>query len=40
MFFELRGWAATDVTPPGAPRRPDADREVLADIAERLDALA
>jgi len=39
MFFELRGWAATDGTPPGAPRRPGADREVLAGIAERLDGL-
>ena len=26
-------------TPPGAPRRPDSDRAVLADIAERLEAL-
>ena len=25
--------------PPGAPRRPDSDRAVLADIAERLEAL-
>lgn len=36
IFHELRGWAATDATPPGAPRRPDADRAVLADILERL----
>ena len=28
-----------DATPPGAPRRPDSDRAVLADIAERLEAL-
>src|SRR4029077_20856347 len=26
MFFELRGWAATDDTPPGLPRRPEAER--------------
>jgi dihydrodipicolinate synthase/N-acetylneuraminate lyase len=39
MFLQLRGWAASDVTPPGVPRRPASDREVLADIAARLDAL-
>jgi dihydrodipicolinate synthase/N-acetylneuraminate lyase len=39
MFLELRGWAAGDLTPPGVPRRPAADRAVLADIAARLDAL-
>jgi dihydrodipicolinate synthase/N-acetylneuraminate lyase len=36
MFLELRGWATSDVTPPGVPRRPDSDRDVLADIADRL----
>jgi dihydrodipicolinate synthase/N-acetylneuraminate lyase len=40
MWFELRGWATSDATPPGASRRPDADREVLAALAARLDALA
>jgi hypothetical protein len=39
IWFELRGWATCDGTPAGAPRRPDGDRAVLADIAERLDAL-
>lgn len=38
IFFELRGWASSDVTPVGAPRRPDSDRAVLADILERLEA--
>jgi dihydrodipicolinate synthase/N-acetylneuraminate lyase len=38
IFFTLRGWAASDATPVGAPRRPEADREVLADIARRLEA--
>lgn len=38
MAYELRGWASSDGTPPGAPRRPDSDRAVLADILERLDA--
>jgi dihydrodipicolinate synthase/N-acetylneuraminate lyase len=37
MFLELRGWASSDVTPAGVPRRSGADRAVLADIAERLD---
>lgn len=39
MFLQLRGWAAGDHTPDGVPRRPPSDREVLADIAERVDAL-
>jgi dihydrodipicolinate synthase/N-acetylneuraminate lyase len=39
MFLALRGWASTDATPPGAPRRPASDRAVLADIAALLDAL-
>lgn len=33
---QLRGWAATDAVPPGAPQRPSDDRDVLADIVERL----
>jgi len=37
MFHELRGWATTDRTPPGAIRRPDGDRAVLADILARLE---
>jgi len=36
IVHELRGWAATDLTPAGAVRRPPADREVLADIVARL----
>lgn len=40
MFFELRGWSSSDVTPPGAPRRPDSDRSVLAAILERLSEFA
>ena len=39
MFLELRGWASSDVTPPGAPRRPASDREILRDIADRLGVL-
>jgi dihydrodipicolinate synthase/N-acetylneuraminate lyase len=36
MWFELRGWASSDATPPGVPRRPDTDRDVLASILEQL----
>jgi len=39
MFLSHRGAITSDATPPGAPRRPDSDRAVLADIAARLDAL-
>ena len=38
MLFELRGWASSDATPPGAPRRPPADRAVLAAIVEQLES--
>lgn len=37
MFLELRGWATSDATPPGVPRRPASDRAVLADILGRLE---
>ncbi len=40
MAFVLRGWATSDATPPGVPRRPEADRAVLADILDRLEAWA
>jgi hypothetical protein len=39
MWFELRGWASSSNTPRGAAQRPESDRAVLADIAERLDEL-
>jgi dihydrodipicolinate synthase/N-acetylneuraminate lyase len=38
MVLELRGWSSSDATPPGVARRPDSDREVLADIVRRLEA--
>ncbi len=38
MCLELRGWASSDATPPGVPRRPVSDREVLAEIVQRLSA--
>ena len=39
IFSQLRGWSTSDVTPPDAPRRPDSDRAVLADVLERLEDL-
>jgi dihydrodipicolinate synthase/N-acetylneuraminate lyase len=39
MMLQLRGWAETDGTPAGALRRPASDRDVLAEIVERLQAL-
>lgn len=36
MWFELRGWAQCDRTPPSAQQRPNADREILADILARV----
>jgi hypothetical protein len=39
MFLELCGWAASDATPPGVPRRPGSDRDVLRDIASQLGLL-
>jgi dihydrodipicolinate synthase/N-acetylneuraminate lyase len=36
LFLALRGWAASDATPAGAPRRPDSDRAVLEEIVARL----
>ena len=39
MFLELRGQIGSSRTHPGSPTRPDADRALLADIADRLDAL-
>ena len=40
IFFQLRGWASSDVTPPGVPRRPPSERDLLAGIAEQLGVLA
>jgi dihydrodipicolinate synthase/N-acetylneuraminate lyase len=40
MFLTLRGRIPCDATPAGAPRRAESDGAVLADIAERLAALA
>ena len=40
LFLQHRGRIDSDTTPPGAPRRPDSDRAVLADIARRLELLS
>jgi dihydrodipicolinate synthase/N-acetylneuraminate lyase len=39
MFLAQRGWIASDRTHPTSPRRPDSDRALLADIAERIERL-
>lgn len=38
MFLHLRGWASTCEPFPGAPRRPESDREVLEKIWTSLQA--
>jgi dihydrodipicolinate synthase/N-acetylneuraminate lyase len=38
-FLHIRGWAASAEVPASAPRRPDSDREILLDIANRLGVL-
>lgn len=40
MWFHLRGWATGDATPIGVARRPESDRDVLADILRRLETWA
>ncbi|MBW2267318.1 MAG: dihydrodipicolinate synthase family protein [Deltaproteobacteria bacterium] len=40
IFLHLRGRIASPNTHPGSPERPASDREPLADIARRLEALA
>ena len=40
QLLHLRGWLDGDETPPGSPRRPDSDREVLASIGRALGVLA
>jgi len=36
LFLRMRGWVATDVTPPGVPRRPPADEGLLHQCGGRL----
>jgi dihydrodipicolinate synthase/N-acetylneuraminate lyase len=39
LVFQLRGWAETDATPEGAPRRPAWERDLLAGIVDALEAV-
>jgi hypothetical protein len=39
IFLHLRGWIESGETHPRAPRRPDADREVLRGILRQLEEL-
>ncbi len=39
MFLKIRGRIACDETHPDSPTRPASDRDLLADVARRLDAL-
>lgn len=39
QFLALRDWIDADTPPPSAAQRPESDREVLRDIAERLNVL-
>jgi dihydrodipicolinate synthase/N-acetylneuraminate lyase len=36
VFLRLRGWIATDLTPPGVPRRPVEEEALLRQCGERL----
>ena len=39
MFLKLRGWIGCDDTHPRSAKRPESDREILADLARRIEAL-
>jgi hypothetical protein len=39
LFLELRGWIGSSRVPDGVTLRPDADVDVLRNIAERLGVL-
>jgi dihydrodipicolinate synthase/N-acetylneuraminate lyase len=39
QFLKLRGWIGCDHTHPRSPQRPESDRAILADIAQRIAAL-
>jgi dihydrodipicolinate synthase/N-acetylneuraminate lyase len=40
QFLKLRGWIEWDATHPASPERPASDRDVLRDIAQRLQAFS
>jgi hypothetical protein len=37
MFLQARGWIAHDGVLAGAVLRPESDRDILTDIARRID---
>ncbi len=39
QFLEIRGWIESDTPHPDGERRPESDRSILRDIADRVDAL-
>lgn len=39
LFLEARGWLPNGCTHPQSPTRPESDRAVLVDLAERIEAL-
>jgi dihydrodipicolinate synthase/N-acetylneuraminate lyase len=39
LFFQLRGWAESDATPDGAPRRAAEERDLLTSILHALEAV-
>ncbi len=39
QFLQLRGWIPTDKSHPDSPTRPESDKEILALILERVEAL-
>ncbi|MEM6257303.1 MAG: dihydrodipicolinate synthase family protein [Planctomycetota bacterium] len=39
MFMKLRGWIGCDDTHPQSTKRPESDREVLAELVPRFEAL-
>jgi len=39
MFLKLRGWIGCDDTHPGSAKRPDSDRDVLAELLPRIEAM-
>jgi dihydrodipicolinate synthase/N-acetylneuraminate lyase len=40
MWLKLRGWITSDAVAPGAPMRPDADRQVLRELVAALGAFS
>ncbi|MEM6507486.1 MAG: dihydrodipicolinate synthase family protein, partial [Planctomycetota bacterium] len=39
MFMKLRGWIGCDDTHPQSTKRPESDRDILAELVPRVEAL-